>query len=239
MFNINVGLVVLIVASCFGKAIVSYGFDRGFVEHQNDSITIKECLRDSVNILKNAYYPSGNIESSISYADTSKYILNGPSKYWYENGKLKRDLNYCNDKREGVQLTYWPNGNLKRKDLTANDELISGNCWDENGGSVKYYEYEIMPEFIGKVEALYRFLGENMVYPKKARRKNIQGKVYTTFLIEESGFLSNIEILKGVHPSLDAEAVRVIQMMPKWKPGMIDGDNVKVQFNLPINFIIK
>lgn len=95
---------------------------------------------------------------------------------------------------------------------------------------------EQMPVFKGGNDALVNYLVKNIQYPEEARKKNIQGKVYTTFVVEKDGRVTNARVLKGVNDLLDNEAVRVVKEMPKWIPGKEKGKPVRVQFNLPIDF---
>ena len=92
------------------------------------------------------------------------------------------------------------------------------------------------PFFPGGDEAMYKFLVDNLVYPEDAKAKGISGRVYINFVIEKNGEISNIKVLRGVCSSIDAEAIRVVKLMPKWNPGMQRGKPVRVNFNLPINF---
>jgi len=95
---------------------------------------------------------------------------------------------------------------------------------------------EVAPQFPGGEQGLINYITDNLKYPKKARRKGIQGKVFVTFVIEKDGSLSTINVAKGVHPLLDEEAVRLVKNMPAWKPGWANGQPVKVRFTLPLNF---
>lgn len=98
---------------------------------------------------------------------------------------------------------------------------------------------EEMPKFKGGDKARIQFLVENLRYPEQARKDSIQGTVYVQFIIEENGSVTNAHILRGVNEDLDAEALRVVEMMPAWIPGKQDGKPVKVQFNLPLVFRLK
>jgi len=98
---------------------------------------------------------------------------------------------------------------------------------------------EQMPEFEGGLDALYQFLRENVVYPKEARDKKIQGTVLLKFVVEKDGSIGKVEILQKADPLLDAEAVRVIKIFPKWIPGKVMGKPVPVWYSLPINFSIQ
>ena len=95
---------------------------------------------------------------------------------------------------------------------------------------------EVMPEFPGGTDALMSFLTQNIRYPEQARELGIQGKVICKFVVEPNGEVTNISVLRGVHPSCDQEAVRVLKKMPAWKPGMQKGRNVRVSYTLPIVF---
>ncbi len=92
------------------------------------------------------------------------------------------------------------------------------------------------PEFPGGMEALYAFISNNVKYPKQALENGIQGKVYVTFVVEVDGSISNIKVLRDIGGGCGAEAVRVVKLMPKWKPGTQRGKAVRVQFNLPVEF---
>lgn len=95
---------------------------------------------------------------------------------------------------------------------------------------------EVDPEFPGGVEALYKYLAENIKYPEKAKNNKVEGRVYITFVIEKDGSVSDAKVLRSVNEELDAEALRVINAMPKWKPGTQRGVPVRVQYNIPIYF---
>jgi len=95
-----------------------------------------------------------------------------------------------------------------------------------------------MPLFPGGDEGRRKFLQENIIYPKKARISGYQGTVYLSFVVEPDGQIDDVRVLKGVHPSLDNEAIRVVKMMPKWVPGKNHGKAVRVQFNMPVKFTL-
>ena len=94
------------------------------------------------------------------------------------------------------------------------------------------------PEFPGGMDSLMAFLARNIVYPKTAKENGIHGKVFLTFCVEKDGSISNIKVLRDIGGGCGAEAVRVVKMMPKWTPGKQRGKAVRVQYNLPIQFIL-
>ena len=95
---------------------------------------------------------------------------------------------------------------------------------------------EQMPTFPGGTAALMKFLSENVKYPEQAEKDSIQGRVVCKFTVGEDGSISDIAVAKSVHPLLDAEAVRVFSLMPKWIPGKLNGQPTKVNYTMPITF---
>lgn len=98
---------------------------------------------------------------------------------------------------------------------------------------------EKMPVFPGGVEALFGYLANNIEYPDMAKDAKVEGKVYITFVVDKTGSVSAVKVLRGIGAGCDEEAIRVVKEMPKWDPGRQRGKAVKVQYNLPINFILK
>lgn len=96
-----------------------------------------------------------------------------------------------------------------------------------------------MPEFPGGESSLLKFLGNNVKYPVIAQENGIQGKVYVSFVINETGNINDVCIVRGVDISLNNEALRVVRSMPRWKPGKQAGKTVKVRYNVPIFFELK
>ncbi len=95
---------------------------------------------------------------------------------------------------------------------------------------------ENQPEFPGGNTAMMKFLSDNIKYPVIAQENGIQGRVICNFVVERDGSNTDVQVVRGVDPSLDKEAVRVIQQMPRWKPGKQRGQAVRVRFTLPVVF---
>lgn len=95
---------------------------------------------------------------------------------------------------------------------------------------------EIQPEFPGGTEAMKKFLADNILYPEEAQKKGIQGRVICNFIVMKDGSITDVNVVRGVDPLLDAEAVRVLKSMPAWKPGTQRGQAVNVRFTLPVEF---
>ncbi|MCI6161455.1 MAG: energy transducer TonB [Prevotellaceae bacterium] len=111
---------------------------------------------------------------------------------------------------------------------------------EENMPDDKLYDVvEVMPEYPGGMVAMMRFLQDNVQYPFKASKQNINGRVVVQFIVEKDGRVGHAKIARSVHPLLDEEALRVVRLMPKWTPGKQKGKPVRVKFNIPITFRLK
>lgn len=95
---------------------------------------------------------------------------------------------------------------------------------------------EEMPDFPGGQAALMSFINKSIKYPVIAQENGIQGRVSCSFVVNKDGSIVDAEVLRGVDPSLDKEALRVINSMPKWKPGKQRGKPVRVKYTVPITF---
>jgi periplasmic protein TonB len=113
------------------------------------------------------------------------------------------------------------------------EEPVEAIVEDENK---VFMVVEQQPEFEGGYEAMMNFIRKNMKYPASARRMGIDGTVYVSFVVGKDGSISDVNVLRGISADCDKEAVRVVQMMPKWKAGKQNGKPVFVRFNLPIKF---
>ncbi len=112
------------------------------------------------------------------------------------------------------------------------DELLEGEESIESLFTVVDDE----PEFLGGKEALDKFINDNLQYPRLALENNITGKVYVTFVVEKDGSISNPRLLRDIGGGCGKEAIRLVKLMPKWKPGEQQGKPVRVQYNLPVRF---
>ena len=99
-----------------------------------------------------------------------------------------------------------------------------------------YNIVEVMPEFPGGIDKLVDYLSENIKYPEQAKDQGISGRVFINFVIEKDGSVSNAKVMRSIGGGCDDEALRVVNAMPKWKPGLQKGKPVRVSYMLPINF---
>lgn len=105
---------------------------------------------------------------------------------------------------------------------------------EDTGENEVFMVVEEMPTFPGG--NVQKWISKNVKYPQLALENGIQGKVFIQFVIEKDGSITGVKVIRGVDASLDKEAIRVVQAMPKWKPGSQRGKSVRVSYTLPINF---
>jgi len=196
--------------------------------------------KDSVNRAKVSwYFISGKKYSEKSYSDYEKGTLEGKLISWFENGQVKVEGMIVNGAFEGELKTYFENGQLKRDDKYAAGKLVSGTCFNRDGKEIPHTDYMIVASFPGGQPGWVNYLQSELKYPKKAIKGGIDGTVIVQFIVSKDGSISDISVNKSVSKELDAEAVRVISVMPNWKPGREDGELVRSYFKQPITFKIE
>lgn len=104
-------------------------------------------------------------------------------------------------------------------------------------GNVLYTVVDEMPSFPGGNDSLAVFIRKNIHYPHSAVQHQIEGNVNLSFVIDTTGSIVDLTLMKGLGYGCDEEALRIVRMMPKWKPGKLNGKKVKVLFNTPFAFI--
>lgn len=122
----------------------------------------------------------------------------------------------------------------KQGNTTFNPPASSSTSQKTNDGTTTVTE--TMPSFVGGPTAMFRWINEHLQYPEEAMNKGIKGKVIATFVVEKDGSITDIEIVKSVHPLLDNETIRVLGTMPKWIPGTQDGSPVRVKYTVPLTY---
>jgi protein TonB len=127
---------------------------------------------------------------------------------------------------------------VKNEEVTV-VQTVQEEVKEEEAPAEVFVVVEEMPSFPGGDQALMKWIYENIVYPDVAKENNIQGRVIMKFCVTYKGTVDQVQVIKGVDPSLDGEAVRVIKNLPLFKPGKQGGKPVNVWFNLPIMFQLK
>jgi len=116
---------------------------------------------------------------------------------------------------------------LKAKEVIAQEAAVEEKVFDV---------VEQMPQFPGGDAALFEYLSTHIKYPTIAEENGVQGRVIVTFVVERDGSITDVKVVKSVDPSLDKEASRVVQGMPKWIPGKQNGAPVRVKYTVPVTF---
>ena len=99
-----------------------------------------------------------------------------------------------------------------------------------------YEVAEVMPEFPGGTQALFEFISKNLEYPQNAIDGQIEGRVVVQFVVDKTGKVGNIQVVRSIDKMLDQAAIDVVRALPAWKPGMQDGKPVNVKYTMPIVF---
>lgn len=197
------------------------------------------------------YYPNGKLYLSGNYENDSKLIINecrdstGKILVQSGNGQCTRyDWDFKkvvgqgavkNGLQEG-EWRGWYTASISYTCFYENGVLIKGTSYDDKGGVYPFTKEEVEPTFKGGIDSFYKFLASNVRYPKEAKKRNIQGKVVLSFIVNKDGTLSDIKVIRGIGGGCDEESVRVLQLSPPWEPGVQFGRPVRVQYNIPLTF---
>ena len=213
-------------------------------------------LKDTCAFCKNMKYASDMYDTSAIRLYNKRCILK--TVKYFDNSKHPDSLFYVEVTKYFCDLAQFPiervyfiknkiTGEISQYDepiydmTNSNDSEAPYSFIDLNKFGTDtpiFVVVEDMPQFPGGNEARIKFLMDNIRYPQTAKDNGVQGTVYSTFQIGADGRISDVRILRGLGNGLDEEAVRVIKLMPKWKPGMQSGKAVRVQFNMPIRFTL-
>lgn len=123
--------------------------------------------------------------------------------------------------------------------ISAQSDNVNYNKSENIQSETVFETVDENPAFPGGFPALQAFLMENLKYPRKAQKKSIEGRVMVSFVVGKDGKITDVKNRNNVHPLLDAEAVRVVKLMPKWTPGIKNGRAVRVRYTLPITFRLR
>ena len=129
-----------------------------------------------------------------------------------------------------------PENDVELKTVDEADDPEQPTAVDMENNPLNFRVVEQLPEFPGGAVEFMKWLTRNLRYPASAQQRRIQGKVVAQFIVNKDGSISNIQILRSVEPSLDREALRVLHMMPQWKPGLQDDRPCRTQVCIPIVF---
>jgi hypothetical protein len=149
---------------------------------------------------------------------------------WIDESELGKLSNTWVDSADAGEVTpTWTEDAFADK-LASSPDL--NNSWVDESGKTIYKKGDVPPEFVGGQKALFQYLKDNIKYPSDVQK----GTVYVAFIVGDDGAVRDIRVYKGVKESMDKEAKRLIEGMPKWDPGMLQGKPANVVYGLPIIF---
>jgi len=201
------------------------------------------------------YYPNGKLYYISHYDKDIKNDIvseagDSTGVVLAENGKgilIQYDDDFKFEKGKGPIINglkegEWegkPNDSVTYKCTYSKGISVNGVSHTKSGREYHFTKDIIEPEFKGGIKKFYQFLGSNIHYPADAREKNIQGKVYTSFFVEEDGSITNLIILSGIGGGCDEEVIRIIKLSSPWQAGVFYGMPVRVKYNIPISFTLQ
>lgn len=193
------------------------------------------CIKEGEFI---SFYPNGNPKVICEYHNNKR---NGKFLKFYENGKEKLISNYSHGKKEGSLTMFYQDGSIWRKDTYRNNDLTEGHLYDKEGIEINHTPIESMPQYPGGVEAMREFISKNLVYPPRALKRKQEGRVVVQFTVDQEGLMKDPKVVMRIDDELDRSAMSIINKMAnevRWKPGIQDGEPVKVKYTVPITFKI-
>jgi TonB family protein len=179
------------------------------------------------------YYPNGKKSSEGQYKNGNK---EGEWRYYDSLGKMYAKEAYQKGLRHGEFISYYSNGKVQERKLYKENHLEESREYDESGKEVKPMVYKYVEQMPTPGYDIGKFIGENLIYPKEAIEYNIEGRSIIQFVVDVDGRITDVRPVSRFNPACDDEAVRVISMMPAWKPGMQKGKPVRVYYTLPLVF---
>ncbi|GAB2770824.1 energy transducer TonB [Salinimicrobium soli] len=178
------------------------------------------------------YWISGQIKKEEYFSSFKEEVLEGKKTLWKEDGSLWTESEYVKGKLHGYLISYWENGQLKRKDLYKKGKLKEKKVWDSTGKAITWYPMEVHPRFPGGKSGLENYIKANAKKPNGVAG----GKVVVGFVIDIDGSITDVRIEETSSFALNLSAYNVVAKMPAWKPGERDGEIVRVKYSIPLVF---
>jgi TonB family protein len=219
-------------------AAVSYYDKQGrkIASAEGASYYEKVTYTDSLGGNITSYYPSGKVKEVRSYADIRRLIGQGTHTEWYESGQMRVQQEMVGGMQQGELVSYHPNGAIRCREYYVNSQVERGEYFDVEGKKIKGKQYLCLPGHRGGNEAILREISQNIVYPKNARRENIEGVVLAGFTVSTTGKVENVYIIEGINPAIDAEVIRVIAKLKGFTAGQRDGEPIAFSYTMPVTF---
>ncbi len=185
-----------------------------------------------------SYYTNGSKKGVCIYTTKSKERTE-LIKEWYPNGQLNMQQAFYGEWTNDTLFTFWENGNPKRVDISRNGKLVKGTCYDVTGKEMPHFDYEIMPEYPGGESKLFMEIYNNIRMPEIVKELGLAERVVARFAVDTSGNVVDIKIVEGKYPETNKEVIRVLSRLKRWRPGLQDGEPVRVSFTVPVNFEVR
>ncbi|MDP9079544.1 MAG: TonB family protein [Bacteroidota bacterium] len=198
-----------------------------------------------------AYYPNGNVHTVKDYQTDGTVFFrdcrDSTGSVLAENGNGKW-IQFNSDYTVIIAKGNIENGIVKGKRIEKESDYKNHTLVNGKGGTLsstivdtpwakpKYKGIEVVPEFPGGMEAFGKFLRKNIRYPYDAKQNGTQGNVIVSFIVEMDGSFTDMRVSRGIGDGCDEEALRVMKLMPRWKPGMQGGKAVRVAYSVPVYF---
>ncbi len=179
-----------------------------------------------------SYWMSGQLKLEEYFLSFKERTREGKRKMWREDGSLWVESNYEDGELDGLSISYWGNGQLKRKDLYQKGKLKEKKVWDVAGNEVEWYPMETRARFPGGKKGLVKYLRKNVQKPAGVAG----GKVIVEFVIDVDGSVTDVRIKESSSPALNLAAYNAVSKMPDWQPGQQDGKPIRVNLTLPLTF---
>lgn len=217
MKSFNILFLLLILNSVYAQDTIYYSVNNVEIDSRDNASYY--CLK---------YKTSATSFNAIEYYMTDS--IKGKGSYIIKNGK---------ELRHGVFTTYNTEGIESSKATFRNGSCLeSYSITEKYNGATVYFVADTMPEYPGGQLALRMFIAEHVEYPELARQNEVQGRVYVNFIVDKRGKVNNLNIVRGVDPSLDKAAMQVISELPNFKPAKHNGEYVNISYTVPINFLL-
>ena len=197
---------------------------------------IKSYTRDKKVFFKQCYDSTGNVLAENGNGKWINFLDENFNKNAYVKGQVNNGIEE-GEWRGELNNVYFAWINQKGK-IVSSSSILKKTESDKSGDEAVFKPIDIVPEFPEGLMAFNRFLGRNIHYPAIARENNTQGKVIISFIIEKDGTLSDIKVARGIGDGCDEEALRVMKLSPPWKPGIQNGNAVRVAYSIPISFTL-
>lgn len=217
----------LVIRRQLGKAVALMGISAGLsalTSCSNKAEEVKEVEKDSLTVGKVLIESDTHLTGDIDYRSPEDCVIVEKRQ---PTAKIRTAKFKASPKKEEVDTAY-----TEITKGATNTIPVVGQVPEEIFGDV----VEQMPSFPGGTQALIEYLKENVTYPEEFEETCVQGRVVVSFVVERDGSITEAKVVKSVYPSLDEEALRVVNSMPKWRPGKQNGNSVRTKYTIPITF---